>query len=304
MVATPVQLTWLGGNPGDGWYEMTEGLVDLLNGEDSTVRFTLVAGGGEQNLDRVDRGQGDIGMSIDVVVSAAVNGAAPFTEPLRGVHSLGTGWSPLPYNLLAAADAPGDFRSALTRPGIRVGAPPTDTTDELMFQRAVAHYGTSYDEIRRGGGAVVLDGYDALVGALSGGEIDYVFGATTMPAPSIAQAAGANRTVELVSLPKDLIDHLVCRYGCRPGVIPAGTYPGLQRDDVSTAFVDTVFVVSAAVPEAVAYEVTRLLLTQRRRLPEVHPSLAGFNPFTAWRNTAAPLHPGAARAFRELGFMS
>lgn len=40
------------------------------------------------------------------------------------------------------------------------------------------------------------------------------------------------------------------------------------------------------------------------RLPAVHPSLAGFNPATAWRNVPAPLHPGAARAYREAGFMA
>lgn len=50
-------VTWLAGNPGDGWYEMTEAWVDLLNG--NGLRFEFTAGGGEENLTSVATGQGD-----------------------------------------------------------------------------------------------------------------------------------------------------------------------------------------------------------------------------------------------------
>lgn len=50
-------VTWLAGNPGDGWYEMTEEWIDLLNG--NGLRFEFTAGGGEENLTSVATGQGD-----------------------------------------------------------------------------------------------------------------------------------------------------------------------------------------------------------------------------------------------------
>jgi TRAP transporter TAXI family solute receptor len=295
---------WLGGNPGDGWYEMTDALVALINRQSATIRLALVAGGGEQNLTRIQAGDAALGMSIDIVASAAYNGASPFEAPMRRLTCLGSGWSPLPYNLVKAADATGDLRRAIAEPGLRIGAPPRDTTDELTFQRVVAYYDATYQDIARRGGRVLLDGYDALVAALQAGEVDYVFGATTMPAGSISSAAGGERAVELADLPAELIDHLVRRYGCRPGVIPARTYPGLQGKDVATAFVDTVVVAAADLPHDVAFEITRLLLGNPYRLADIHPSLSRLNPFTAWRNVPVPVHPGAARAYRELGFMS
>jgi glycine hydroxymethyltransferase len=297
-------LTWLGGNPGDGWYEMTEGLLPLLTEADPELRLTLRAGGGEQNLTDIQAGAADLGLSIDIVVSAAVNGGAPFAAPLDRLACLGTGWSPLPYNVLQAEDAPIDFDKALTGDNFRVGVPPLDTTDELTFQRIVEHLGSSYDQIAARGGTVLLDGYDALVRALGAGEIDYVFGATTLPAPSIARAGRLPRAVRLAPLSDDLTDLLARRYGCVPGRIPAGTYPGLQHGDVPTAFVDTVFVCAATLDEDLAHRITVALLTAGDRLADVHPSLARFNPRTAWRNTPAPLHPGAARAYRELGLLS
>jgi TRAP transporter TAXI family solute receptor len=304
--AAPLELTWLGGNPGDGWYEMTEGLIRLLDGRDPALRLSLAAGGGRENLTRIRDGAGHLGMSTDVVVAAAYNGGPPFDAPMAGLRVLGTGWSALPYNLLCPADAAGaGLGEAIAGPrGGRFGAPPEDTTDELMFRSVVARYGATYDDIRARGGRVLLDGYDALVRALHAGEVDHVFGATTLPAPGIAGAAGGPRRLELAPLPADLVDHLARRYGCTPGVIPAGTYPGLHTGDVATCFAGTVLVVSAELADDTAYALTRLLLGDLGRLPGVHPSLAGFNPATAWRNVPAPLHPGAARAYREAGFMA
>ena len=299
------QLTWLGGNPGDGWYEMTEKLLPLLHDADPALPLTLRAGGGEQNLADIQAGQAEIGMSIDIVVSAAVTGAAPYDAPMPGLACLGTAWSPLPYNVLQALDSPQDFDKAAISDGFRVGAPPRDTTDELTFQRVVtSHFGTTYEEIVERGGTVRLDGYQALIQALEAGEIDYVFGATTMPAPSIAEASSSRRPLRLAELSEGLIDFLVRRYGCTPGVIPAGTYPQLQEGAVATAFVDTVFVAAADLDFDYAYRITSALLANQEQLPSVHESFAAFNPYTAWRNTPAALHPGAAQAFREHGFMS
>ncbi|GGM36698.1 TAXI family TRAP transporter solute-binding subunit [Dactylosporangium sucinum] len=303
MDTTTGTLTWLGGNPGDGWYEMTGRLLGLLRETSTGLRFALAAGGGEHNLHDVAAGQAEIAMSIDVVVAAAYNGGPPFREPLRNLNCLGTGWSPLPYNLLAARDQQASFPEAVAGRRIRVGAPPTDTTDELMFQQVLSHYATSYNDITAAGGHVLLAGYDTLVAALHAGDIDFVFGATTLPAPSIARAAHGPRPIDLAPLPTDVIKHLASRFGAKPGVIPAGTYPGLQTSDVPTCFVDTVFVISADVPEPIAYEVTQLLLDNLDQLPTVHGSLAGFNPFVAWRLLPAPLHPGAARAYRDRGYM-
>jgi uncharacterized protein len=292
-------VTWLGGNPGDGWYELTEAWIDLLN--DDGLRFELAAGGGEENLAAVVAGRGDLGMSIDVVAAAAYNGGPPFAAPLRSLRCLGTGWSPLPYNLLVATDTPLVLEQAIKRGSIRIGAPPEDTTDELMFQRVLGYYGVTADDVNAAGGRVLLADYHELVDALEERVIDAVFGATTMPAPSIARAGVGDRPLALSPLPADLVEHLSRRCGCRPGIIPAGTYPGLQAGDIHTCFADTVIVVSADTEAELVYAVTRRILEKVD--PKVHPSLAGFNPYTAWRNVPAPMHPAASMAYRDCGYL-
>jgi TRAP transporter TAXI family solute receptor len=242
-------------------------------------------------------------MSIDVVAAAAFNGGPPFTEPLRELRCLGTGWSPLPYNLLVAADTPLDLERAIMSGTIRIGAPPEDTTDELMFQRVLGYYGTTAADVNAAGGRVLLADYHELVDALEARAIDAVFGATTMPAPSIARAGAGERPLALASLPAGVVAHLSRRCGCRPGVIPAGTYPRLQDGDIRTCFADTVIVVSAQAPDDLVYAITDRVLETSDRLLDVHPSLAAFNPYTAWRNVPAPMHPAAARAYRDRGYL-
>jgi TRAP transporter TAXI family solute receptor len=150
---------------------------------------------------------------------------------------------------------------------------------------------------------VLLADYHELVDALQARAIDAVFGATTMPAPSIARAGTAERPLALSSLPADLVEHLRVRCGCRPGVIPAGTYPELQDGPISTCFADTVIVVAAEAEDGLVYAITRRILERIDRLGDVHPSLAAFNPYTAWRNVPAPMHPAAARAYRDCGYL-
>jgi uncharacterized protein len=157
--------------------------------------------------------------------------------------------------------------------------------------------------VNAGTGRVLLADYHELVDALEGGAIDAVFGATTMPAPSIARAGAAARPLALSSLPADLVEHLSRRLGCRPGVIPAGTYPKLQDADIRTCFADTVIVVAAEAEDELIYTITRRILEKIDRLADVHPSLAAFNPYTAWRNVPTPMHRAAARAYRNCGYL-
>lgn len=303
MTQSKRRLTWLGGNPGDGWYEMSQSLVELINAANPDMSVQLVAGGGKSNLENIQAGRAEVGMSIDVVASAARNGGEPFTAPMDKLNVLGTGWSPLPYNLLKGPRGPNDLLEAVNEDGLSFGAPPEDTTDELVFRRVLAFCDTSYKDIRRRGGQILLDGYGALVDALAEGRIDYVFGATTLPAQSIAHAS-ATKELRLTPLPNSVITHLSREWGHGSGIIPRSTYPTLCDADISTSFVQTVLVASSDAPESAVYAITRTLLQHREELPKIHPSFASLNPRTAWRNVPAPMHPGAARAFRELGFMN
>jgi len=108
--------------------------------------------------------------------------------------------------------------------------------------------------------------------------------------------------LKLVPVSGPGVDALVAK---RPyytaAVIPGSTY-GLAAD-VPTFGVKATLVTSAEVPEDTVHALTMAIMTSLGRLKQ-QPALAGLKPDEmAGQSLTAPLHPGAAKAFRELGLL-
>jgi TRAP-type uncharacterized transport system substrate-binding protein len=59
------------------------------------------------------------------------------------------------------------------------------------------------------------------------------------------------------------------------------------------------------VPDNIAYLVTKLVVENKDKLVERHKAWSGFKPEDAWKpeNNSVPLHPGAAKYYRERGWL-
>ena len=67
----------------------------------------------------------------------------------------------------------------------------------------------------------------------------------------------------------------------------------------------TILIVRADLDEEVVYTVTKALLENKAALDKGHAGLKPFDPETAWKQEklSVPLHPGAARYYKERGWM-
>ena len=84
--------------------------------------------------------------------------------------------------------------------------------------------------------------------------------------------------------------------------LPANTYKG-QTAAVPTLAVMAVWATHEALPEAVAYEVTKALYENREVMGQVHVQGKNISLTTATAVGTAPMHPGSARYFREKGVL-
>ena len=80
--------------------------------------------------------------------------------------------------------------------------------------------------------------------------------------------------------------------------IPASAYPGIDRA-VPVIGVANILVVNSAMPEDLAYDVTRLLFEQQAALAAIHPEAGNLSLGRASTGSPAPFHPGALRYYRE-----
>ena len=82
--------------------------------------------------------------------------------------------------------------------------------------------------------------------------------------------------------------------------IPAGTYPG-QKADVDTIAQPNFLAVRADVPENDVYLITKTIYENLGFLRAIHKATNAMALEKAIAGLPAPLHPGAARYFREAG---
>jgi uncharacterized protein len=296
---------FVAGSLGGGWYTMAAGVAALVKDENPDIQIRVVPGGGLANPTRVNNNQSQMGWGIDAFTAAAARGEEPYSAKHERLRSLGTGYSPTEHNLLRAADKqPEDMRGILTQRGLRIGTPQRSSTDEMTMQRILRFLGSSPDKIRNEGGRYLNGSYNDIAAAFGDGQVDRVYVALAKPAAILTEIGQGRRPARLVGFPDDLRKHLIDAYAYNEGVLPAGTYPNLQSEDLKVTTMDSVILVHEAVPEEVAYRMARSLIRAKGpRLTQIHGSMAAYDPAVAWKYSGVPLHPGAARAYREAGAM-
>ena len=298
-------LEWVAGSLGGGWYTMAAGLSSLIKDENPDIQIRVVPGGGLANATRVNRNTSPIGWGIDAFAASARRGEDPYKEAHTALRCLGSGYSPTEHHLLRRADAgPEDMKSILTMKGLKIACPQRSSTDEMTLQRILKFYGTSPERIRAEGGTYLNGSYADIAAAYSDGQVDYLYAALARPAAIFTEIAQGRRTGKMVAFPADVRKHLIDTYAYAEGVLPAATYPQLQDRDLMVTTMDTVILVHQTVPDDIAYRITRTLIKNKgQRLVAIHASMGAWDPAKAWRYNGVPLHPGAAKAFREAGVM-
>ena len=85
-----------------------------------------------------------------------------------------------------------------------------------------------------------------------------------------------------------------------PYAIAAGTYPG-QSEEVSTIAQPNFLAVNASVDEEHVYLLTKTMYENLPFLQAIHPATKAMVVENAMAGLPAPLHPGAARYYKEIG---
>jgi len=83
-----------------------------------------------------------------------------------------------------------------------------------------------------------------------------------------------------------------------PSVIPANTYKGVTTD-TNTPAVMAILVVDAKVPDKVVYDFTKAFWTHIAEIQSVHAKAKLITPKTAMDGITVPVHPGAAKYYKE-----
>jgi TRAP transporter TAXI family solute receptor len=240
------------------------------------------------NTFMLQRGEVDAAFSFaDVAYVASVGQLPGMSAPLeiRAIAGLPTG------ALQVLVGARSTIRSIADLRGRRISLGPPGTGAGLTAELALSAFGLALDD-------VLAERLPYAEGArrVSAGTLDAAFWAGAPPNDNIAGATrqGA-RLLQVAGAP---IERL--RFGYpffKPSEIPPGTYPNIQYR-VHTIGVDGIFIVRAELDEQLVYRLTHAFFETVRLIWKEVPALYGLNISRA-SSTPIPLHPGAARYYRE-----
>jgi TRAP-type uncharacterized transport system substrate-binding protein len=78
-----------------------------------------------------------------------------------------------------------------------------------------------------------------------------------------------------------------------------------QKGPTKSVDLGTQIIANKDVPDNIAYIVTKTIVENKDKLVQRHQAWKEFEPEEAWKpeNNAIPLHPGAAKYYRERGWL-
>lgn len=184
---------------------------------------------------------------------------------------------------------------------VRVVMKPRGATAVTLALKLIESLGSSPDKIKADGGAVMHVSPEQAEALMRDGKADIYFEATQVNHPTVSSIA-LTTDVCFPDLPQRFIDAQKT-LGMEPSSLPKN-FKGQEKDLLSFDQ-GTVLLVHKDMPESLAYFLTKQLCEHRDEIAAAHKAWEDFVPEKGWlpENTGAGLHPGAARYYRERGWM-
>ena len=284
-----------------GVYYPTGGAICRLVNKDRKehgIRCSAESTGGSiYNINTIKAGELEFGVAQSDWQYHAYNGTSKFEEQgkfedLRAVFSV----HPEPVTVIAS-DASG-INTLTDAKGKRlnIGNPGSGTRgtwevieEALGWERSDLKLAAEMKSAETG--AAVCDG-----------KIDAYFWLVGHPS-ALTQESLATCAAHLVSVEGEAIDQLVADNPFyRKAVIPAGMYN--NEEDIQTFGVGATFVTSADVPEDAVYTVVKAVFDNFDQFKKLHPAFANLTEAEMISDSlSAPLHDGAAKYYKERGWL-
>jgi TRAP transporter TAXI family solute receptor len=284
-------LRFVTSNTGGSFYPIGVAISQVLS--DNGIKAAAEPGGGNSNPISVSQGKADLGFTFAPTFALAMAGKAPFPAPLKNIRALA-------YTHVNTTQIAVTKESGITSIDQLKGQPfasqGLSAASATFFRVALGAYGLKEDDLNivvRGGptqGANFVRDRNA-VG----------FQATTsVPNATFTEAF---QSVEMTLLPisDKAFQSIVASYPTfSRAAIPAGTYAGLT-EDVPSMSTGAVIVVRDDMDEKAAYEITKIMAQNTKKLSGMHAALRPLTPKLMASVSGIPLHPGAERYFTEAG---
>ncbi len=259
----------------------------------------ISSAGSAENIKLMRDNQAQFSILQGIFAAWAWNGDGPISKPQPWLRSIAALWQNTDhFVLLTELTVDGTIWDIDKLDGERFVLGARNSGAEKSGDHILKSLGIDYEDKLD----LAYMGYGATANAIQDGTIVGMNIPAGPPVTGITRAfAMVGEDLTLLSFSDEDIEAINATYPLWSRyVIPANTYPN-QPEDIQGVAHPNIFAVRADIPDEVVYLITKTLWENLAALREIHKATRDVSFETALTGIGAPLHPGAARYYREQG---
>ncbi|PYG32536.1 TAXI family TRAP transporter solute-binding subunit [Pelagimonas varians] len=271
--------------------------IKLLPKQNFSLTAVNSAGSGA-NVQALSAGTADFAILQGLYGSYAITGTGPVSEPQTNLRSITMLWQNVEQFVVPSDKAvTGTVTDLVALKGMPVGMGKENSGTMGSNKVLLSGLGLTLEDF-----SLVSAGYGPTADALANGQAVAAGIPSGPPTGAITKLMASNEG-------KFTILDVTAEEGAAmddgrnlwvPYTISAGTYPG-QAKDINTIAQPNFLAVNASVDEEHVYLLTKTMYENLPFLQSIHPATKAMALEKAMAGLPAPLHPGAARYYTEMG---
>lgn len=306
--AEPVKLRFASVGIGSAWYTYGAGIADLVKPQlpaGSSIDVLPIAGG-KGNIKLIQNGETELGISFPMPAAEGCGGFGEFSKKHDKVRGLIGGLDTYYFGTFVTMKSGANSWSDIVegKNGFRLLTTKVGGTGETGVRQILALLGSSKNAVGKKGGSVKAMARKATASAIADGKAEGWAHVVTRGHPVATQLTTTNE-MQMLALPGPVIKQMVAKHGWVEATVPPNTFKG-QAKPVHTVKAASNILISADIPDDVAYTITKTIIENVAKLRKIHAGLSSFDPKRAVDPGLVgncPFHPGAVRYYKEAGLM-
>lgn len=288
------KVDFLAVEPTGVWYPLAVAIGKAIETVPDVSAVSILPGAAVSNVGGINEGKAHIGHSSAMGAADAWNGRPPFKEPQQNIREMAA-FFPMAAQLVVLKDS--DVQSFKDLKGKRIALGSKGGTPETLCKMLLEANSMKMEDI-----SPQYLGFADCVEQLKDGKVDAILLNCSVPYPLFTDLA-QTRDIRLVGLTDKEIEYLHQQNsGLTPGLIPAGTYRGVDYD-TKTVQQYTIVLVNKDVPDDLVYKMVKALHANLDSLRQSTPPMKNWQAKEFAADIGVPFHPGAERYYKEQGWL-
>lgn len=188
---------------------------------------------------------------------------------------------------------------------LRIGCSAVGSMDAEGAYLLLEYFGVTQEDLESWGGSITNQSGSENEAALQDGKIDFYIDHTSSSSSTMAEIA-TTCDVTFLQWGDELIDWFVTEKGFQRISVPADSFKGQTNELILPGSPDSLFC-REDLSEEIVYQITKTLCENRDNLVATYNSLEPWDVETCMDTEKIggnPLHPGAERYYREMGYIA